>query len=105
MTEAITRQGPRCPNCAVRLRGPFCHGCGQGARLQNRATAIAVEFVQGMLQFDNRLWRTLHGALVAPGRVSREWREGKRVRHVPPLAFFLFATLVLLAASSISGVS
>ena len=105
MSVAVEVAEAPCPNCATPLRGDYCHGCGQEAQLQNRTVAIARQFVEGLFHLDGRLWRTLKGVILTPGGLSRDWREGKRARHVPPLNFFLFATLTLLAASGLTGVS
>jgi hypothetical protein len=47
------------------------------------------------------MWRTLPLLVLRPGRLSREWREGKRARYVPPLHMFLFAVFALFLAISV----
>ncbi|MFN3857793.1 MAG: DUF3667 domain-containing protein [Caulobacter sp.] len=95
--------GAACQNCGTRIVGHFCHECGQKAHLHNRLRHLVEEFIEGIAHFDGRLWRTLPILLLNPGRLSREWREGKRVRYVAPLHVFLFAVFLLFLIPSLTG--
>ena len=92
-----------CANCGAHLHGAFCHACGQKAHLHTRLTHLLEEFAEGVAHFDGRLWRTLPLLIFKPGRLSREWREGRRARYVPPLHVFLFAVFVFFFAESFRG--
>jgi hypothetical protein len=92
-----------CANCGARLQGPFCHACGQKGHLHGRLWHLVEEFAEGIAHFDGRLWRTLPLLAFNPGRLSREWRAGKRIRYVPPLHVFLFAVLLLFFTASVTG--
>lgn len=92
-----------CANCGTRLQGAYCHACGQKGHLHGRLWHLVEEFAEGVAHFDGRLWRTLPLLIFNPGRLSREWREGKRVRYVPPLHVFLFAVFLLFFTASVSG--
>ncbi|MDB5469150.1 MAG: hypothetical protein JWR84_710 [Caulobacter sp.] len=83
--------GKTCANCGTPLMGHYCHECGQQGHLHNRLGHLLHEFVEGIAHFDGRLWRTLPLLALRPGRLSRDWIEGKRVRYVAPLHIFLFA--------------
>ncbi len=83
--------GKTCANCGTTLLGHFCHECGQQGHLHNRLGHLLHEFVEGIAHFDGRLWRTLPLLAWRPGRLSRDWIEGKRARYVAPLHIFLFA--------------
>lgn len=92
-----------CANCGTRLQGPFCHACGQKGHLHSRLWHMAGEFAEGIAHFDGRLWRTLPLLAFNPGRLSREWRQGRRVRYVAPLHIFLFATFLLFLIPNFTG--
>ena len=92
-----------CANCGTHLTGPYCHQCGQKGHLHTRIWHMAEDFVEGVLHFDGRLWRTLPLLAVRPGRLSRTWIEGKRVRYVAPLHIFLFSIFLFFLALSLSG--
>jgi hypothetical protein len=52
------------------------------------------------MHFDARVWRTLPLLAFNPGRLTREWVEGRRTRYVSPLAIFLFTLFVMFFALS-----
>lgn len=87
--------GKTCANCGTALIGHYCHECGQQAHLHNRLGHLLHEFVEGIAHFDGRLWRTLPLLAWRPGRLSRDWIEGKRARYVAPLHIFLFALFLM----------
>jgi hypothetical protein len=64
---------------------------------------MAEDFIEGVMHFDGRLWRTLPLLAFRPGRLSRSWIEGKRVRYVAPLHIFLFSIFLFFLALSLSG--
>jgi hypothetical protein len=64
---------------------------------------MAEDFIEGVMHFDGRLWRTLPLLAFRPGRLSRTWIEGKRVRYVAPLHIFLFSIFLFFLALSLSG--
>ncbi|NBB14828.1 DUF3667 domain-containing protein [Caulobacter sp. SLTY] len=87
--------GKTCANCVTPLVGHYCHECGQQAHLHNKLGHLLHEFVEGIAHFDGRLWRTLPLLAWRPGRLSRDWIEGKRARYVAPLHIFLFAVFLM----------
>ena len=92
-----------CANCDVTLEGPYCHACGQRAHLHSRLRDLFHEALEGIVHFDGRLWRTLPLLALNPGRLSREWREGRRVRYVQPLHLFLFALFLFFTLPMFTG--
>jgi hypothetical protein len=55
---------------------------------------LLVEALGDLYNFDSRLWRSLGLLLFKPGRLTREYLEGRRARYVPP--FRLYVVLSLL---------
>lgn len=96
-------KGPPCANCETVTVGPFCHACGQKAHLHDRLKHLVEEFAEGIAHFDGRLWRTLPLLILKPGRLSREWMAGRRVRYVAPLHLFLFAVFLLFLIPNFTG--
>ena len=43
---------------------------------------------------DGRLWRSLPMLLFRPGRMTRNYLDGKRARYVPPFRMFLMASVI-----------
>jgi hypothetical protein len=92
-----------CANCATPLTGDFCHACGQRAHVHRSLLHLGEEVLHGLLHFDAKAWRTLPLLVAKPGKLTREYIDGKRTRFVSPLALFLFMVfLMFFAVSSVS---
>ncbi|WP_426114053.1 DUF3667 domain-containing protein [Massilia sp. PWRC2] len=94
-----------CANCDARLSGPYCQRCGQSAHLHHSLLHLGEEFLHGLLHFDAKAWRTLPLLVFQPGRLTRNYIDGKRTRYVSPLALFLFMVfLMFFVVSSVTHV-
>ena len=92
--------GTRCLNCDTELTGRYCHACGQEYAEQHRSILhLAWESIEGMFHVDGRLWRTIPWLFFKPGRLSKEYFDGKRARHVPPFRTFLVSLLLFILAA------
>jgi hypothetical protein len=100
--KARLKNGP-CANCRTELVGAYCHACGQRAHLHDKLKHLIEEFAEGIAHFDGRLWRTLPLLVGNPGRLSREWMAGRRVRYIAPLHLFLFAVFLLFLFPNFTG--
>jgi hypothetical protein len=90
-----------CKNCGTTFRGRYCPECGQSVRdFQKPFGMVAIDFLGNVAAFDTRLWHTIKPLLWQPGKLTREFLSGKRVRYVPPfrlLFFFSFVFFLLLS--------
>ncbi len=92
--------GARCANCSVVLQGRYCHVCGQAAATHKRSILhLGWEAIEGLLHLDGRLLRTLPDLFLHPGRLARDYMEGRIARHVPPFRTFLVALLLFIFAA------
>lgn len=91
-----------CANCGAERTTPFCGECGQKGHLHGRLWHLIEDFAEGVAHFDGRLWRTLPLLIFRPGRLSRAWIEGKRVRYVAPLHLFLFSIFAFFLVESLT---
>lgn len=99
---AGTHAPANCANCATPLTGSFCHVCGQRAHVHRSLLHLCEEVLHGLLHFDAKAWRTLPMLVAKPGKLTRDYIDGKRTRFVSPLALFLFMMfLMFFAVSSI----
>ena len=87
-----------CLNCAAPLAGQFCHQCGQPAHVHRTLMAFVHDIAHGVFHFEGKIWRTLPLLMFRPGQLTRDYIAGKRVRHVSPIALFLFSVFLLFAA-------
>ena len=89
-----------CSDCGAKTSGNFCANCGQPTHVHRSLRHLGEELLHGVMHFDARIWRTLPLLWLNPGRLTREWVEGKRTRYVSPLAIFLFTLFVMFFALS-----
>ena len=85
-----------CLNCGTALKGPFCHYCGQPDKnLMRFFPALMREMLEDFIDFDSRFMRTLKPLLFRPGKLTRDYLDGRRFRYVPPLRLYIFSSLLL----------
>ncbi len=90
-----------CLNCGTELKGPFCYFCGQPDRNFMRFFPVLLrDMMEDVLDFDSRFMRTLKPLLFKPGRLTRDYMNGRRFRYAPPMRLYIFSSIVffLLAA-------
>ncbi|WP_431286953.1 DUF3667 domain-containing protein [Roseateles chitinivorans] len=92
-----------CANCAAPLQGAFCHRCGQAAHVHRSLAHLVEEFLHGILHFETKAWRTLPMLMLRPGKLTREYIDGRRVRYVSPLALLLFLLFVMFLVFSLTS--
>lgn len=96
----FTHQGEPCKNCDTPLEGWYCHACGQNADTHHRSILHLIwEAIEGMFHLDGRLANTLPLLFFKPGKLAKDYMEGRIVRHVPPFRTFLVALLLFIFAA------
>lgn len=84
-----------CLNCGAAMTGEFCAACGQsGKSLRRPFWHLLGDSLDSLLSLDGRLARTVPPLLVFPGRVTRAYLEGQRIRFIPPFRLYVFASLI-----------
>jgi hypothetical protein len=93
-----------CPNCATLIAGKFCQGCGQPAHLHvPSAREFLHEFIAHYVALEGKLWKSVALLLFRPGRLTRDYIEGKRVRYVEPLRLYLTFSIIFFAIFKLGG--
>ncbi|MFC0633449.1 DUF3667 domain-containing protein [Brevundimonas balnearis] len=92
-----------CTDCGAATSGKFCSNCGQPTHVHRSLLHLGEELLHGVMHFDTRVWRTLPLLAFNPGRLTREWIQGKRTRYVSPLALFLFTVFLMFFILSFGG--
>jgi len=90
-----------CLNCGTDLKGPFCYYCGQPDRNFMRFfPALLRDMLEDLLDLDSRFMRTIKPLLFKPGRLTRDYMQGRRFRYAPPMRLYIFSSILffLLAA-------
>jgi len=91
-----------CSDCGAPVSGRFCSECGQPTHVHRTLLHLGEEVLHGVMHFDARIWRTLPLLILNPGRLTREWVQGRRTRYVSPLALFLFTIFLMFFVFSFS---
>ena len=105
MSHHPARTDLACRNCGAQAPLKFCPECGQETTLHPPSLVEFLhEFVGHYVALEGALWRTLGLLLMKPGRLTREYLDGRRRRYVLPLrlyltASFLFFLVLKLGAS------
>ena len=84
-----------CENCGAELSGRYCAQCGQAAVDYHRSFgSLLLDAADAFFNLDERFLRTFGLLLVKPWRLTIEFNEGKRARHVHPLRVYLLTSLI-----------
>ncbi|MGI8891572.1 MAG: DUF3667 domain-containing protein [Chthoniobacterales bacterium] len=84
-----------CENCGSALTGRYCAQCGQPAIDYRRSfPSLLADAADAFFNFDARYFQSFAWLLVKPWRLTNEFIEGKRARHVHPLRVYLIASVI-----------
>lgn len=92
-----------CLNCGTDLIGSHCHRCGQAAHVHRTLGAFFHDLLHGVFHFEGKIWRTLPLLAWRPGRLTREYIDGRRASFVSPIALFLFVVFLTFAVFNLLG--
>lgn len=84
-----------CKNCNTVFSGNYCPECGQKAKTTTiDAHYLKDEFKYTILHLNNGFFYTTKQLFTRPGHSTREFIEGKRIKHYKPVLFlFVLAGL------------
>lgn len=93
----------QCENCGALLEGPYCSQCGQKAA--DRIVPIwhmINEALEAVFELDLRVIYTFPKFLFMPGRLTKEYINGRRKRYIRPFRLYLFATFLLFTVLALT---
>jgi hypothetical protein len=100
-----TLERTSCANCQAALVGPFCAQCG-APRLDDRPLTVrrfAGDLWEEVTSLDSGTQRTLRALFFTPGRLTREYLDGRTRWYLSPLRLFLMTIALYLFAHSALG--
>ena len=99
---AQQKEAAPCANCGTVLQGAYCAVCGQRdeALRQPIGRFLKAAFIE-FLGVDGRLWRSLGLLLFRPGRLTKAYLTGQRVRYIRPMRLYLIASLLFFFLLSV----
>jgi hypothetical protein len=97
-----------CLNCGARLDDgrKFCGACGQRTDISPRLKMrdIGHDLAHAITHADHSIFALVRALATRPGRVAREYTEGKRKRHFGPFAFLIISVGLASALIFLTGV-
>lgn len=87
----ITEPSGACPNCGSQAAQRFCAGCGQRSIGRLTLRELFRMAKEKLLDSEQGLLPTLRFMITRPGKVPRDFIDGKRRRYLNPLTFFVLA--------------
>jgi len=98
-------KGLECLNCEQPLTGDenFCSYCGQKNTTKKLSFSVFLNnLFSGFFSYDSRFWKTFIPLLIKPGKVSKQYIEGKRSRFVNPFRLYLNVSIMFFLILGIS---
>lgn len=95
-----------CLNCNAPLTTTqkFCGECGQKTALKRvNLHDVFHDAIHYFTHADKGIFTLLKSLVLQPGLVAKEYVEGKRKKHFPPLNFFLIVAAVYLIVGGITS--
>lgn len=59
-----------------------------------------MEFFSGLISYDSRFRKTISALVFHPGKLSKEYIQGKRIKYVNPFRFFISTAIIFFIAIS-----
>ena len=95
MSHQPERKEKDCLNCGAEVLGLYCQNCGQkNAVVHQSFWQLLTHFVYDVFHFDGKFFDTLKRLLFRPGRVPKEYVQGRRLRYLDPIRMYLFTSAV-----------
>lgn len=92
-----------CLNCGTQLVGSHCHACGQPAHVHRTFGAFFHDLLHGVFHFEGKFWRSLPLLVWRPGKLTREYIDGRRASYISPMALFLFIVFLTFAVFNLTA--
>ena len=99
-------KGDECLNCGTPLdkNENFCHYCGQrNDRRRLSFWEFLSESVRSYFSLDSKVVHSLRPLFFKPGKLTREFIEGKRQQYVHPIRMYLTVSIIYFTLISIAN--
>ena len=90
-----------CHNCHTVLSPDinFCPHCGQENHdLKVPIGHLAFEVFEGFTHFDTKFYNTMRAIFLSPGKITKDFLEGRRGRYVPPVRLYFLISFIFFLA-------
>lgn len=73
------------------------------AHVHRSLASLGHDILHGVFHFEGKIWRTVPELFLRPGRLTRRYIDGERVKFVSPMALFLFTVFLMFATFAFTG--
>lgn len=90
-----------CHNCHNMLKPEdnFCSNCGQENHdLKVGIGQLLYDVFEGITNFDTKFYNTAKSIFSQPGKITKDFLEGRRARYVPPIRLYFIVSFVFFIA-------
>ncbi len=99
-----SERSAHCTNCGTLLNGKFCHQCGQSSRSMIKFFGeVLKEILDDVIGYDSRLKHSILPLLFQPGKLSKEYVQGRRFYYVMPFRLYLFTSILFILVLQFSA--
>lgn len=94
-----------CVSCGALHDGTFCPACGEERLPPGHLTLRRYlrDATEDLTSADGALWRSLRVLVARPGRLTREWLDGRRQPYVRPVRLFLIVNVAFFVTLTFAG--
>ncbi len=99
-------RGTKCLNCGhpLDISDRYCPNCSQA----NSTKKLSIkdffdEFFASVISYDSKLLNTLGSLLLRPGKITKEYINGKRVSYTNPFRFLLSLAIIYFLMLNLGG--
>ncbi|WP_093365248.1 DUF3667 domain-containing protein [Psychroflexus sediminis] len=95
--KRFQHRAERCLNCehSLDISDRYCPYCGQkNSTKALNLKELITEFFAGLISYDSRFRKSVTALACSPGKLSREYIQGKRIKYVNPFRFFISTAIV-----------
>lgn len=99
-------RGTQCANCGhpLDISDRFCPNCSQANSTKKLTLKdFFTEFLSSMISYDSKLLKTLSALLLRPGKITKDYINGKRVSYTNPFRFLLSLAIVYFLILNFTG--
>jgi len=99
-------RGTECTNCGhpLDMSDKFCPNCSQANSTKKLSLKdFFDEFFSSIISYDSKLLKTLSALLLRPGKITRDYIDGKRVSYTNPFRFLLSLAIIYFLTLNVSG--
>ncbi len=85
-------RGVKCLNCGhpLDISDKYCPNCSQANSTKKLTLRdFFDEFFSSLINYDSKLLKTLYALLLRPGRITKDYVNGKRITYTNPFRFLL----------------